>query len=118
MHDALAGVPNETPDADPLGQRAEIEARLTELTGAYAGGEITRAEWQAARAVLAERLSALPGPVRPTPRLPADVAAAWPRLDLEGRRRILGIVLSKVTVNPAKGPRRFDPNRIVIDWRV
>jgi len=118
MHAALAGVANATPDADPLGQRAEIEARLTELTGAYAAGEITRSEWQTARAVLAERLAALPAVTRPTPRLPADVAAAWPTLDLEGRRRILAIVIEKITVNPAKGPRRFDPERIVIKWRV
>jgi site-specific DNA recombinase len=107
-----------TSSTDPLGERAEAEARLAELTGAYAAGEITRPEWQTARGILAERLAAVaPSTVKATVRLPANVADAWPGLDLEARRRILAAVVDRVTVNPAQGPRRFDPDRIVISWR-
>ena len=118
MRDALAE-PVTSP-TDPLGERAEAEARLAELTGAYAAGEITRPEWQAARGILAERLAALaPGTVRPTVRLPADLADAWPGLDLEARRRILAVVLESVTIGPAGLARRvFNPERITVAWRV
>ncbi len=122
VRDALAVVSagNDTAP-DPLGERVEAEARLAELTGAYAAGEITRGEWQAARGILAARLAAMgQGSVRASVRLPADVGEAWPTLDLEGRRRILGVVVESVTIGGAvRGRRAFDPARVVaIAWRV
>jgi site-specific DNA recombinase len=108
--------------ADPLGERAEAEARLAELTGAYAAGEITRPEWQAARGILAARLAALGSQLlngRPTIQLPANVADAWPTLDLEQRRRILAYAVESVTIGPAvRGRATFDPDRITVAWRV
>jgi hypothetical protein len=117
MRDALAAEAVSSSPTDPLGERAEAEARMAELAGDYAAGGITRGEWQAARAVLVERLAALPAAAASTLRLPANVADAWPTLDLEQRRKILAAVVDRITVTPAVGPRRFDPNRIAIEWR-
>ncbi|MFI5259498.1 MAG: recombinase family protein [Candidatus Limnocylindrales bacterium] len=104
---------------DPLGERAETEARMAEMAGDYAAGSITRAEWQSARGRLAERLAALaPVTVRPSVRLPADVAGAWADLDLEGRRRIVAFAVESITIGVATGQRNvFDPDRVAIKWR-
>ena len=103
---------------DPLGERAEAEGRMAELAGDYAAGEITRAEWQTARAILAERLAALPAAPVPTLRLPANVAADWPTLDLDQRRRFLAYAVESVTIGPAvRGRNTFDPDRITVAWR-
>jgi DNA invertase Pin-like site-specific DNA recombinase len=118
VREALAAE-TETSPTDPLGERAEAEARLAELAGDYAASRITRPEWQAARGILAERLAAVgPGTVRPTVRLPANVADAWPGLDLEARRHILADVVEKITVGACGRARGvFDPDRIVVKWR-
>jgi DNA invertase Pin-like site-specific DNA recombinase len=115
---ALAGVGTDGP-ADPLGERAEAEGRMSELAAAYAAGEIDRREWQAARGILAARLAALPTVARPSLRLPPDVAAAWPALDLDTRRAIVGEVIERVTIGGAvRGRNQFDPERIAVTWRV
>ena len=115
VRDALAAEPT----TDPVGERAEAEGRMAELAGDYAAGQITRAEWQAARAVLAERLAATPTPVRSGVRLPVNVGEAWPTLDLEQRRQIMGAVVESVTIGAAvRGRNSFDPERVAITWRV
>jgi site-specific DNA recombinase len=115
VRDALAAEPT----TDPVGARADIEATMAELAGDYAAGQITRAEWQAARAVLTARLAATPAPVRSAVRLPVNVGEAWPKLDLEQRRQIIAAVLASVTIGPAvKGRNSFDPERIALSWRV
>jgi len=61
----------------------------------------------------------LSGAVRSTLRLPANVADAWPGLDLEARRRILAVVVESMAVGSAvRGRTSFDPDRIAISWRV
>ena len=119
MREALSDAATVSSPTDPLGERAEAETRMAELAGAYAAGEITRGEWQAARAVLAARLAASGPVVRSKVRVPADVGEAWPRLDLEERRRILAIVVESITIGAAvHGRNTFDPERITIAWRV
>jgi len=103
--------------SDPLGERAEVEARMAELAAAYAAGGITSSEWQASRAVLADRLAALPAAPRPAFRLPDNLAHAWDGLDLDTRRRIIGEIVESVIVAPARGRHVFDPGRITVNWR-
>ena len=93
---------------------------MAELAGAYAAGEITRPEWQAARGILAARLAAVaPTTVKATLRLPANVAEDWPGLTLEARRVILAAVVESITVGGAvRGRNAFDPERIAVTWRV
>lgn len=122
MRDALADASarNEAAGSpDPAGERVEVEDRLAELTSAYAASEITRGEWQAARAILAERLAAVaPAMARPAVRMPVDVGKAWPGLDLEGRRRVLSAVVESVTIGRAvAGRNTFDPDRVAVKWR-
>jgi len=106
------------PPADPLGERLEAEARMAELASAYAAGTISPGEWQAARAVLADRLAVLPAAPRPTVPLPDNLADAWDGLPLDYRRRIIGYLVESVTVAPAASRHRFDPARITVKWRV
>jgi DNA invertase Pin-like site-specific DNA recombinase len=50
----------------------------------------------------------------------ATVEADWPRLGLDRQRALIGYVLESATVQPVKeghGRNRFDPARVVPDWR-
>jgi site-specific DNA recombinase len=117
MREALTDAATDAP-TDPLGERAEAEARMAELAGDYAAGQLTRGEWQAARSVLVARLDAAPAVARRALRLPANVGEVWPALDLETRRAIIAEVIERVTVTPAvRGRARFDPDRLLgITW--
>jgi hypothetical protein len=93
----------------------------------FAAGELDRAEWFAARAAADERIAAARrlldnGRGGPLADLPSDrdaLAAEWDRRSLEGRRAILAAVVDRVTVQPADRSKggRFDPDRVVLDWR-
>jgi site-specific DNA recombinase len=105
---------------------AEIQAELEELAAAAGRGEIPVREYLAARGPLDERLqravavldrdedSTVLAPV-----LDADPRKAWERLDLDGRRGVLGGLLERVTVGPSNGHRgTFNPDRVDLTWRV
>jgi hypothetical protein len=120
MQAALEARAVDTADSSAVAELQRAEDRMAELAAEYAAGTITRGEWQAARGVLAERIAAAEGATgtrRPT-RLPANVAASWPVLDLETRRAILADWVESVTIEPAvRGRTVFDPDRIAITWR-
>jgi site-specific DNA recombinase len=92
------------------------DSRLAELAALYVRGEITKAEWAAARVAVedhgrdAVNLSAHQGPHVVGDRReiqPVD-ASGWGRL----------VVIERVVVSPARtrGPR-FDTSRVHIEWR-
>jgi DNA invertase Pin-like site-specific DNA recombinase len=99
-----------------------LEDRLADLADAFAEGAITRAEWMRARAGVEKRLDearrerdandakTLLEPVAQ----PGALRDAWPTLDADQRRSVLGAVLSYVKALPAtKGPV-WDPERVAI----
>nr|BFD90734.1 hypothetical protein KitaXyl93_20940 [Kitasatospora sp. Xyl93] len=98
---------------------AADEQQLKELAGMWARREMTFAEYQEARAIIAERLeqsrslatSALPGIVRP---LLADPASGWAKLTAQARREVAVAVTPGFTVTRSKeGKKFFDPERLV-----
>lgn len=112
---------------DGAGEEEGLEARLAELAEMWAAGEITRAEWLAARRSLEARLEAArrrqARRMRTTALDPyvgreGSLRAAWPSLTLDQRRAVVSSVLEQVTVGPAarRGPK-FDLSRIDLVWR-
>lgn len=113
---------------------AEIDEQLADLAELRGRGEITQAEWLAARAPMIERLNAAKaaaGTARRTPaRLvklaqPGSVRREWPGLDIETRRQIIATVVEKIIIGPAFRGRwtpladRVDPeNGGQIVWKV
>ncbi|MFB7907628.1 recombinase family protein [Kitasatospora sp. NPDC056076] len=99
---------------------ASDEQQLKELAGMWARRELTFAEYQEARAIIAARLeeskslatSALPGIVRP---LLADPAGKWKGLQARDRREVAKAIIPGYTVAPSKkGKKVFDPDRLVL----
>jgi hypothetical protein len=82
-------------------------------------GELSRAEWDAAREGLSARaqarrdqLGALSVPAFDG----AHVAERWPEMGLAGRRSILRAVFARIEVLKAT-TTRYDPNRVRLVWR-
>lgn len=119
--------------ADEHGQRRDeittalqaVERQRAELAAMWSRpGELTTAEWQAARQGLADQeqqlrreLAELPPPV-----VNVDIAAArqaWPAMTLDEQREFLRLFIARITLHPAKvrGRKAFDPSRIEIEWR-
>jgi site-specific DNA recombinase len=123
VRNALEAQAADASDPSVLVEQAAAQDRMAELAAEYAAGTITRTEWQAARAVLVERIASAEGAVgaaavRSTRRVPADVATAWPGLDMDARRRILAAVVECITIAGAvPGRNRFDPDRVAVSWR-
>lgn len=102
--------------------RADVaadEQQLKELAGMWARRELSFAEYQEARAIIAARLeesrslatSALPGIVRP---LLGDPAGGWAALTAREKRDVLLAVIPGYTVTKSKpGKKVFDPDRLV-----
>lgn len=111
----------------PLGQADEIETRLTDLADMFASGEITRAEWAAARAKLTGRLEEArqveAAQVRDTAitaqlAQPGVLRAEWPQMALPRRRLILGAIIDKVMIAPTtRANNQFDPQRVNVVWK-
>lgn len=116
---------------DHVQRRDEIAAELTgldegdraELAAEWGRGELTAAEWRAARRGLDEReqrlrqeLAELPPPV-----MHLDIAGArqaWPDMTLDEKRELLRMFIDRVTIIRATpGTRGFDENRVKIKWR-
>lgn len=97
---------------------ASLEADLEALAADHGAGTISRAEWQAARAGLQERLDvAREQAARPTP-LRADVRR-FATLPVAQQRVVVGWALNDLRVRPADRSRfgTFDESRLVYDWR-
>lgn len=115
------------PADDPMEALGAVERRAEELAEAWAAGELTRAEWQAARRGLDTKRDELRSAVAEeagqsavVPYLvdPGLLASKWQDLDFDQRRAVLESVLESVKVDPARrGFNRFDPSRVDIAWR-
>ena len=89
-------------------------------------GELLEAEWNAARAVLLERIAVAEAASTLRPANVPDVKdlhAAWRRSDLSVRdkQRVLAAVVERITINRGVRGRSFVGNRpedrVVITWR-
>lgn len=113
-------------DSVPIDAIRADEAALEELSrDYYADKMLTRAEYLAARDAVQERLqdrraalAAMHTPAREVPS--ADrVRNAWPSMNVEQRRELLGAVIDRVVVDPAmRGRNTFDPTLVNVVWRV
>jgi DNA invertase Pin-like site-specific DNA recombinase len=114
-------------DAGTGGEITRLEAELAELAVLRGAGEISLAEWMAARRPLQARLETAKkaaGTPRRAPRNvgllaePGAVRRAWPTLDLGDRREILGLVVDRVVISPATRGRWTDlAERVQVVWK-
>ena len=107
---------------------AEARARRDELAAMWAAGDISRAEWSAARKTLEAILSVSERRAMNNVRLSVlspyatgggALRRAWPDMGLDLRRSILATIVDEVVVNPTetRGPK-FDQGRVTVLWRV
>jgi site-specific DNA recombinase len=104
-----------------------IEQRMKELAEAWADGEISRSEWQAARARLQDTLTELRRRHSTAARdsvLDAwedrSLRDAWPNLTLAQQRAIVTAVISRIVIAAAgrQGMGHFDSRRVTIERRL
>ena len=103
-----------------------VERKRRSLAVDWSRDAMTDDEWRTARAGLAEReqalradLAAVPPPVA---KVDLDlVRDAWPAMNLDERRELVGMFIERVVVKRATpGARGFDENRVGVDgivWR-
>jgi hypothetical protein len=117
----------EAPEPDLHAWIRADEDALEALAADHGAGEISRAEWKAARAPIVARLGAA------RERLAAgtgtralsgfigtaeEMCTRWDVANLSQRRAVITAVLEKLVVHPAAPSRnRFDPNRLEPLWR-
>ena len=90
----------------------------------WAAGDMSTAEWQAARGGLDARENALRGELLALPAAPARLAgiegarAAWPAMTLDEKRELLRLFIEKVTIYRADRPGApaFDKNRVKVKF--
>jgi site-specific DNA recombinase len=113
-------------DRDAAARVAEIERELDELIEAKAAGAFPRlAEYLRLREGIEERLDAarrsLGGDVSSAATIryagkPGALGDDWDSLSLDRRQAIVRAVVKPVVIRPAgDGPRRFDPERVVVE---
>lgn len=109
---------------------SEIEqdtARLKELAALWADQQITRVEWQQARAEIARRLNANEASLRRFDSMKstlalagrgADLAGRWAAMSVEDKRDVILAVVEYVVVEPVGGTGgKFRPERVAPVWR-
>lgn len=106
---------------------AALEQELAELAAMRGCGDLTMAEWRAARAPLLSRIEAARAAQLGAERASVvslyqakdgGLRAAWPGLSVDKRQAVAAAVIERVTVKRAtrRGPI-FDPARLDITWR-
>lgn len=103
------------------------EDRLEQLAADYAAGDISRAEWRAARSVIAARVDAARAQMAASTGTAAlagfagtreAMLDAWDnRMNASQRRAVVQAVCESITVAPSVRAGRFDPERIRPVWR-
>lgn len=91
----------------------KFEEAMHELTAQFLAGDLDGEEMGRLADGLRRQQEAV---VAPPPLLPdvVDLAAAWPKLDVEQRRLVLSAATSSLRIEPRKpGASRFDDKRIV-----
>lgn len=124
---ALADQPEAAAGAEAAALAADRE-KMVQLAEDEANEVITRAEWQAKRKVLTERIEARTARLTQTTATAvlgafrgvsgADVRAIWPTLGFDQQRAVIGAVIDRIVIGRGlKGRNRFDPNRVAVEWR-
>jgi hypothetical protein len=102
------------------------EDLLEQLAADLGAGEMSRAEWRAARVPIQARLDAARQRLAQSTQTTAldafvgtyeEMAARWERGNVSQRRAVLTAVLEKVMVSSATVWNRFDPDRLDLVWR-
>ncbi len=99
--------------ADPAGA---LRAELEQMAADYGQGLITRAEWEAFRPALLERIEQAETVHVRRSDLPdvANLADAWDTLDVRQQRTVLRALVEQITVGPTRMTGRFEPDRFDI----
>lgn len=115
----------EAADLDTL--RADEQALEQLARDYYTDRLIGRAEYLAARDTLEQRIEQArrkvarvngSGRVGELAGLGAQLREAWDGQSLDWQRQVVGTILDRVNITPGRrGPNRFDPARVTIDWR-
>lgn len=105
---------------------ATLQANLEQAAVDHYTGDITRAEFQAARKALEAQIESLHSKLSRNGRgriltgLPTGrdaLQAAWDQADVGWRRGLVAAVVDRIEVRPAvRGRTTFDPNRLNINW--
>jgi DNA invertase Pin-like site-specific DNA recombinase len=124
---AITRAPDDAAGAEWQKEADQAQAQLDELAAMWGAGEVTRGEWQKARAPIERRLDAarkkLAQANRQTAILPfigdaKRVKEEWPHMTLSRQAEIVRAVVEQVTVLPGRrGYNRFDPDRLEVVWR-
>jgi site-specific DNA recombinase len=102
------------------------EDALEALAADHGNGEISRAEWKAARAPIVARLDAARERLAQSAQTNAitgfvstyeEMRARWDADNNSQRRAVVSAALDKVVVHSATGRNRFDPDRLDPVWR-
>jgi site-specific DNA recombinase len=118
----------EAPEPDLHARIRADEDELEVLAADHGNGEISRAEWKAARAPIVARLDAARQRLTTSTQTTAldefvgtseDMLARWDAANVSQRRAVITAVLEKVMVHPATvmGRNRFDSDRLEPRWR-
>jgi site-specific DNA recombinase len=100
-----------------------VERKRRSLAADWSRDDLTDDEWRTARRELVERERQLRADLAAVPAPAVDVDLdlirdAWPAMNLDERREIIGMFIARVAINRAKpGTGKFDPNRVTIEWR-
>jgi len=116
------------PEPDLHARIRADEDELEALAADHGNGEISRAEWRAARGPIVARLDAARERLATSTQTTAlhgfvgtyaDMLARWTGANVSQRRAVITAVLEKATVHPATvmGRNRFDPDRLQPVWR-
>ncbi len=105
---------------------AELRSRLDNAADDYADGTVDREQFHRITERLRPRLEAAQARVRvvdSTPLLAGlagteDVAAVWDGLPLSRRRGVVDLLLEVRVLRTKPGARTFDPEAVVVRWRV
>ncbi|GAA4627036.1 hypothetical protein GCM10023196_037700 [Actinoallomurus vinaceus] len=127
---ALARRDDQPNDVEVLDEISACERQLEQFAEDLGEGLMTRAEWLAARKPVERRLNAAKQLLRAvdSDRVLEDVPSErkelqrWlldTNIEVSRRRAVILLVLNGVVVKPAvSGRARFDPDRLVPDWRM
>ncbi len=126
---ALADAANQDAEASgAMAALADQEAKLELLAADFAADRISHKEWLAARDAVSAKADALrtqmasrnTGAALATlPSTEEGLRERWDSETMEWRRRLVGLLVDRVTANPAvRGRNFFDPSRFHVAWRV
>jgi len=97
---------------------ASLEAELASLADLYGRGEISFDEWQIARKGITERTARADVAPAELPEVD-DLGSSWEGLTIEARQMVVDAIANKIKVKPGvQGARKFDADRLSIEWAV